>query len=311
MLPQHAFRQKAPVTTRAKEPRKKGPTKSTYKPVVPAVEQASRILFCLAESPHPKQPLTDICKQLNIHKSKGYSILNTLNQFGLVEKDPLTKTYSLGPSLIFLSRNVLDHLSYPDVAAPFLQNLARETNGTAVFGLIHDDHVFVVGKNEGNQNIGFSLRLGHRFHITLGAHGKAISAFLGEAERERLLAKKKLYFYGHPSRMDMKRLSQDLAKCREAGFAHDIGEVTPGVNVISAPVFAHRGKIVGCLIVIGTFPKDAIDQQGLRVAEMARQISYRLGASVPTDDRAGAGSPRAPRRGFLPRQAAILEKEAT
>jgi len=299
------------VTTRAKESPKKGPTKSTYRPVVPAVEQASRILFCLAESLHPKQSLTDICRQLKIHKSKGYSILNTLNQFGLVEKDSLTKTYSLGPSLIFLSRNVLDHLYYPDVAAPFLQNLARETNGTAVFGLIHDDHVFVVGKNEGNQNIGFSLRLGHRFHITLGAHGKAIFPYLDKLAREKLLAKKNLYFYGDPSRMDMKRLSKDLATCRESGFAHDIGEVTPGVNVISAPVFAHHGRIVGCLIVIGTFPRDGIHQQGSRVAEMARQISYRLGSSAPTGDRAGAGSPRAPRRGSLPRQAAVLRKEAT
>jgi DNA-binding IclR family transcriptional regulator len=94
-----------------------------------------------------------------------------------VEKDSRIKTYSLGTRLIFLARNVLDNLYYPDIVAPFLQNLAIETNGTAVFGLINGEHVFVVSKHEGNQNIGFSVRLGHRFHITLGAHGKAIVAF--------------------------------------------------------------------------------------------------------------------------------------
>ena len=71
--------------------------------------------------------LTEICKEVGIHKSKGHSILNTLSQFGLVEKDPRTKTYSLGTALIFLSRHVLDHLSYPDIVAPFLEDLARET----------------------------------------------------------------------------------------------------------------------------------------------------------------------------------------
>jgi DNA-binding IclR family transcriptional regulator len=37
------------------------------------------------------------------------------------------------------------------------------------------------------------------------------------------------------------------------GFAQDIGEITPGVNVVSAPLFAHHDKIIGCIILIGTF----------------------------------------------------------
>lgn len=256
--------------------RKKVP--STYKPLVPAVEQASRILFCLGESPQPKMPLADICRQVQIHKSKGHTILNTLKQFGLVEKDPQTKMYSLGPSLIFLARNVLDNLYYPGIVAPFLQDLAKETNRSAVFGLIHGEHVFVVAKDEGNQNIGFTLRLGHRFHRTLGAHGKAIVAFLPEPERQKLLTRKKLYFYGDPACLDLKRLREDLAKCRQLGFAQDVGEVTPGVNVVSAPVFAHDGKMIGCIVLIGTFPEGMIETYGPKVARTARQISQKLGA---------------------------------
>ena len=267
------------VGARARESKKEKKGKSTYKPVVPAVEQASRILFCLAESAQPKMTLTDICREVKIYKSRGHSILNTLKQSGLVEKDVQSKTYSLGPSLIFLSRHVLDNLHYPEVVAPFLQTLAKETNGTAVFVLVHGDHVFVVGKNEGNQNIGFGLRLGHRFHMTLGAHGKAIIAFMNDAERARVLAKKKLYFYGEASRMDMKRLDEEMAKCRDLGFAQDIGEVTPGVNIISAPVSSIRNKILGCVILIGTFPASKIEQYGPKVATIARQVSQKLGAA--------------------------------
>lgn len=82
-------------------PKKDVKSVSVYKPLVPAVEQASRILLCLGESPQFKMRLTEICKQVGIHKSKGHSILNTLKQFGFVQKDPLTKVYSLGPALIF------------------------------------------------------------------------------------------------------------------------------------------------------------------------------------------------------------------
>jgi DNA-binding IclR family transcriptional regulator len=257
---------------------KKG--KSAYKPLVPAVEEASRILLCLGESSNPKMSLTQICSQIGIYKSKGYSILNTLKQFGLIEKDVKTKAYSLGPGLIFLSRSVLDNLNYPEIVAPFLESLAKETNGTTVFGLISGSHVLVVAKREGNQNIGFGLRLGHRFHITLGSHGKAIVSFMSETEREKILAKKKLHFYGDASHMDMRRLTEEIAACRRSGFAWDVGEVTPGVSVVSAPVFGLGEKVIGCIILIGTFTEAVIEEFGLKVAGIARQISHKLGASI-------------------------------
>ena len=260
------------------KPRKK----SVYKSSVPAVEQASRVLLCLGENGRFNMKLTEICKEVGIHKSKGHSILNTLSQFGLVEKDPRTRTYSLGTALIFLSRHVLDHLSYPDIVAPFLEDLARETSGTALFGLINGEQVFVVAKHEGNQNVWFA-RLGHRFHITLGAHGKAIAAFLPEEEREKILARKRVYFYGLDiSRLNMKQLREELDRCRELGYAQDVGEITPGVNFVSAPVFGLQDKIVGCIILIGTFPGDLVEQYGPKTADVARQISYKLGADVKT-----------------------------
>jgi len=257
--------------------------KSVYKPLVPAVEQASRVLLCLGEGDRFKMRLTDICKQVGIHKSKGHAILNTLMKFGFVEKDPHVKTYSLGPALIFLSRYVLENLNYTDIVSPFLEDLAKETNGAALFGLINGEYVFVIAKHEGNQNIGFSTRLGHRFHITLGAHGKAIVAFLPEAEREKILSKKRVHFHGLDiSRLNMKRLRDELARCRQLGYAQDVGEITPGVNFVSAPVFGVQEKIIGCIILIGTFAESLIEKYGHKTADVARQISYKLGADIKT-----------------------------
>jgi len=261
-----------------KENKKSKNSKSTYHPHVPAVEQACRVLLCLSKNSNHKMGLTEICKEVAIHKSKGFSILNTFSHFGLVEKDPQAKVYSLGPRLLTLSRHFLYHLRYPEVVSPFLQDLATETNGTALFGLIDGEQVIVVGKHEGNQNIGFTVRLGHHFHITLGAHGKSIVAFMPEPEREKILSKKRTYFYWDPSRLNGNRLREELAKCRELGFAQDIGEITPGVNVVSAPLFAQQDKLIGCLILMGTFSKNKVHEYGLKVATLARQVSIKLGA---------------------------------
>ena len=50
-------------------------TKPEYSSLVPAVEQASRILMALAQNRSSKMTLTEICGVVGIHKSKGYSIL--------------------------------------------------------------------------------------------------------------------------------------------------------------------------------------------------------------------------------------------
>ncbi len=252
--------------------------RSVYKPYVPGVEQAARILLLLAKHSRPPMTLTEISRQLRIHKSRAYSILNTLQKFGLVEKDPLVKTYSLGTGLIYLARSVLDSLDIRQVAAPFLEELGRETDSTVLLGLLSGEHLFVVAKYEGGQEIGVTVPVGHRFPLTFGAHGKIITAFVSKEERQRLLANQKPYFYGREEKFDPRRLEGELAECRRVGFAKDPGEVNPGINAVSAPLFGTGGKLIGCLILVGTFALSLLDKYGPRVAEAARQLSRKLGA---------------------------------
>lgn len=74
--------------------------------------------------------LTEICGVVGIHKSKGYSILNTLRQFAFVQRSSDSKTYSLGPGLLFLSSKVLNNmdcrkLSHLSFASYLLQPRAQ------------------------------------------------------------------------------------------------------------------------------------------------------------------------------------------
>jgi DNA-binding IclR family transcriptional regulator len=245
--------------------------------LVPAVEQAAIILIFLAKNPHSKVNLTEICEGVGIHKSKAFSILHTLRQFGFVEKDPKTKYYALGPGLLFLSRRVLDQLDLREVVTPFLEKLAKETNSTALLGLISEDQVFVIAKHAGNQNVGVAIGIGHCFPLTGGAHGKAIVAHLPEAEQSKILEKKKLYFYGDSGKLDLKRLKEELQACRQSGFAKDIGGLQPGINAVSAPLFGINAVMMGCVILIGTFPEESADHYGQKIVKIGREISYKLG----------------------------------
>jgi DNA-binding IclR family transcriptional regulator len=248
--------------------------------VVPAVEQASLVLLCLGDGGKFEKKLSEICDQVGIHKSKAYTILNTLQKYGFVQKDTYLKTYSLGPGLILLSRYLLDNLKYMKVVSPLIENLARETNVTAIFGVVSGENVYVVDKHEGNQNIGFTLHIGHRFHITLGSHGKSIVAFMPPDRRKTMLEKKRVYFHGDPASLDLERLQVELDECRHRGYSVDIGEITPGVNSVSAPVFGLNEKIIGCVVLLGTFSGSILEEYGRKTADTGREISYRLGANL-------------------------------
>lgn len=259
---------------------KKEEKKSEYTGLVPAVDQAARILIFLAKSPTGKARLMDICAGVGIHKSKGFSILNTLQRYGMVQKDPAGKTYSLGLGLISLSRRVLDNLDYGTLADPILKNLAQKTNSTALLGILRDENVFVVARQEVDQNISVTIRLGHRFSISHGAHGKAVAAFLPDKERKSLLKQRKLFFHGTAEKLDRRRLEGELTRCRETGFAFDMGELNPGINVIASPVFDSRDRPMGSLFIMGTFPESRIEEYGSAVAGSAKQFSAALGADV-------------------------------
>jgi len=252
--------------------------KPEYTRLVPAVDQAARVLLCLSRNASASMSLTDICESVGIYKSKGYSILNTLQKFGFILKDPATKTYSLGLGLISLSRKVLDGLNDNKMATPLLETLAGRTRSTAFYGILSDENIFVVAKREEERTVSVTIRVGYRFHVTHGAHGKAIVAFMEEHERKKLLQQRRLFFYGRASSFDRRRFDAELARCREMGYAFDMGELNPGINVIASPVFDAHEYPKGCMFVMGTFPESLVEEYGPLVAESARRLSSMLGS---------------------------------
>jgi len=53
-----------------------------------ALDEAVNILLYFQDNAGNKMSLTNICQTVGIHKSKGYSILKTVQKYDLVKKDP-------------------------------------------------------------------------------------------------------------------------------------------------------------------------------------------------------------------------------
>lgn len=248
--------------------------------LVPAVDQASQILFFLARASSHYVSLNEICNQLGIHKSKAFSILGTLQKSGLVQRNAVGKGYSLGPGLIWLSRRFLDKLNLPSLAEPILEGLAKRSGKTAALGVIAGKNVFVAAKREVGAAIAVTMNVGHRFPVSYGSHGKAIAAFLPDEELEDLLRQKKLYFHGDPARFDRQKLMQEIEQCRRLWFAEDKEETSPGINAVAAPVLGPDSRPMAYVVVLGFPSAEETDRCGPLVAEAGRALSRQLGARL-------------------------------
>ena len=253
--------------------------KSVYRPTSPAVEQAAQLLLCLGKN--NDMGLTAICKEIGIHKSKGFSILNSLAQYDLITKDGKTKTYSLGPALMPLARKAREKLDINAIAKDHLQKLANETKASVLLGIICNDQFYIAGKYDGNDKLSVTVRQYQSLHITHGSHGKAIFAFLNETDRQRIFDSDQLFFHGdNIDSLDKKRLEQELKFCRENGYAVDNGEITPGITAVSAPVFDHNNEVTAAIVLVGTFTKDKFETFGKMIAVTGRTISKQAGAQL-------------------------------
>ncbi len=253
-------------------------SKNSYK--VPAVEQAIRVMLCLADNGSNSKSLTDICSDVGIHRSKAFSILTTLSEYGLVKKNPNRRGYILGPGLLTLTGKMLENLSLSRLVEPILYDLAKKAGATVALGVISDDKTFVVAQYEGAPGIGISAPIGHVTPITYGAHGKAIAAFLPEKELKDLLKNKNLHFHGTPDKLNKVRLKKELEQCRRNGYALEMGDIQPGVNAIAAPILDQNGIPVSYITVVGFFSEIEALKLGPLAADAAKIISKETGHMI-------------------------------
>jgi len=258
--------------------------KSTPLPTSPAVEQAAQLLLCLGRNRGDDMGLTTICKEIGIHKSKGYSILNALTRHDLITKDSKTKTYSLGPALMPLARKAREKLDINAIAKKPLQNLADETRTSVLLGIISNDQFYIAGKYDGNDRLSVTVRQYQSLHITHGSHGKAIFAFLNKKEQQKIIDKNMLFFHGDRDNFDKKKLAREVKFCRKNGYAVDNGEITPGITAVSAPVFDHNNEVTAGIVLVGTFTADKFEILGKKVAATGRIISRQAGAQFTNDE---------------------------
>lgn len=251
--------------------------------MIQSVDRAARILKELSAGPR-RYGVSELSSSLGLAKGTVHGLLRTLLNHGLVEQDPETEKYQLGPLLLELSNSYLDLSQLRSRSLAWSELLATKADEAVRVGTPHANGVLVVHHVFRPDSTLQILEVGAvlPFHAT--ALGKAMLAYLPEAASSEILDHQLPKFTGR-TLATAAAVRRDLRKVREQRYATEIEEAILGESGIAAPIFDRAATVVGAIGVVGPQERLAV-RMGRReralsdeVIEAARGISRDLGSA--------------------------------
>jgi DNA-binding IclR family transcriptional regulator len=215
------------------------------------LDRGIRILEHLATAGTP-QPVTEIGRALDLHRSITYRLLRTLEDHQLVERDPLGH-YGLGLGVAALARGVRTDLNA--AALPRLNALTTELGMTAFLVVrAGDEAVTVTSVEPQDTRAHVTYRPGTRHPVGRGAPGLALLMPEAPAADDR----------------------DALQEARRLGWASSHGEVIPGIRSIAAPVLGPDGGARAALAVVFVDENADVELIGRAVVAAAEKVAATL-----------------------------------
>jgi len=233
----------------------------------PSVDRALAALECLAEH-RDGLAMSELGRRLGVAKSSLHAILATMRARGFVDRDPVTKRYTLGARCLLVGAAFARHDNLLSAFQDLARSLAARTGETVQLAVLRGRHACYVGKQDGTHQVRLASTVGSQLPAHATALGKALLSDLPEADLDALFAGVALEPVTAQTITSLARLKRELARVRADGYAVDRGETLPEVRCVAAPVRGGDGTVAAAISV--SVPVFRIDDR--REAELAREI---------------------------------------
>ncbi|MBS1894616.1 MAG: IclR family transcriptional regulator [Actinobacteria bacterium] len=228
--------------------------------------------------------LAEISAAVDLKQPTTHRLLRALQAHELIVFDETSRSYSLGAGVIRLASVVLNRDDILPITEPRLHRLREQTEETVALHWRVRDHRVCLLEFVSTQPIRMASGLGNAYPLVAGAAGKAILAFLGEDEIERVIEVERR----EGRKVNGAALRRDLVTIREQGYAISEGETVPGASALAAPIIGPGGRPVAAINITG--PTDRLTATAMDAAvptllRNAREVMEQLGhdgeAAVP------------------------------
>jgi DNA-binding IclR family transcriptional regulator len=185
-----------------------------------------------------------------------------------------------GVKLFTLANTGLGGLGVRQQAAPFLKTLGQKTKLTVNMAILEQNEVVLIEKVEPPSIFRLATWVGQRLPLHCTGLGKALLAYLPEAELDHII-KAGLLRHNENTIVSAKKLKEHLELVRKLGYAVDNEEATIGLRGIGAPILDGDSQAIASISVSGTttqITEDNLTSLAGNVRQTATEISRCLGS---------------------------------
>jgi IclR family transcriptional regulator, acetate operon repressor len=255
----------------------RGLTNEEDQPTVAAVDRAIDVLLHFAEKQSETVGVSEIASDLKMSKTTVHRILTSLRARGLVQLDPVSRRYSLGPTAMRLGSRYLAQVNVRRLAVRVLQNLSAAANETATLSVRTGDTRVYVDQVTPHREVFMSVSIGVPFPLHAGASSKAFLAFLADAQIETYL-ERNLLSLTEATITDPRKLRGELREIRFRGWAQSDSERQVGAASVAAPVLNHLNVPVAVISICG--PSERFRSEADECAKILVAATQRLSADL-------------------------------
>lgn len=241
-----------------------------------ALERAMSITGLLSEAENGGMSISDLSKKSGLALGTMHRILKGMEKQRMVEQDPQTKLYRLGPVWLEYGLRLYDSMDYITKIRPELERLSREVKESVYLSQPSGHEAIVMERIDSDDNpIRINDPLGIRIPLHIGAANKAMLADMPPEEAAEIIGQL-------VPRDEQQAFHAGLAAIRQSGYAESHGERTPGTSSVAVAVRDGLGTLVGA-VSIGFISYDLTEERlaylSEKVKEAGARISRNLGAS--------------------------------
>jgi DNA-binding IclR family transcriptional regulator len=243
---------------------------------VQSVDRALSILEILAR--RRGAGVTEIGKELGVHKSTAFRLLAALEARGFVEQAQDRGTYRLGLGVLRLAGSVAAQLDLSRQGHAACDQLAADLGETVNIAILDSDRAINVTQSRGAASISSHNWVGRQTPLHATSSGKVLLAFAAAPVLASVLSAPLDRFTG--ATLSAEELTAQLATIREAGWGFTAEEYEVGLNAVAAPVRGADGAVIAALSVSGpAYRLDPADfpEIAKRVIAAAGEVSGRMG----------------------------------
>ncbi|WP_424139183.1 IclR family transcriptional regulator [Roseomonas chloroacetimidivorans] len=249
---------------------------------VQSIEVGAQLLEALARSAVP-QHLRDLAAGAGMPPSKARRYLVSLLRCGLVEQNPTTSRYELGPMALRVGLSALNSRHVVRLATEAVIQLNQEIDRTILLSIWTERGPVIIGWYDSSEMLICNLNVGSVLPLLHSVSGRLFLAYLPRASTQRLLEREINSALSHEgafpvrTEMDVRSL---IAGVRKNRFAMTQELLLPGLSAFGAPVFDHEGRMAAAVAMIGppgTIEAITPDSPATLLRRRAEELSLRLG----------------------------------